>query len=380
MMHYRSLWVERINRAWESRSIVWLSGVRRVGKTTLASMLGNENIVYRNCDLPSVVRELRDPELFFESYPGIGVVVFDEIHQLADPSRLLKIAADAYPNLKILATGSSTLAATSKFKDALTGRKWSVGLTPVLWEECVNAFGIADLDRRLLRGGLPETLLADEHERSFYSEWFDSYYARDIAALFQLRNRTGFLALFHLLLQQSGGQLNYVGLSKETGITRPTVVSYIEALRVSHAIQLVTPFYGGGRHEIVRRPKCYAFDTGFVAWERGWNSIRAADRGILWEHLVLDSLRFKFEPERVHFWRSKSGKELDFVIPKDDETVDVYECKLNPDRINIKSLRHFRESYPSGRNYVVSPFVRQAYRYSSDDFMIDVTSLQDLPR
>jgi len=48
--------------------------------------------------------------------------LIDEVHQQADPSRLLKIGADEFPKLKILATGSSTLAATQKFRDSLTGR------------------------------------------------------------------------------------------------------------------------------------------------------------------------------------------------------------------------------------------------------------------
>lgn len=71
-------------------------------------------------------------------------MVFDEVHQLPDPSRLLKIGADAFPHLRILATGSSTLAATTKFRDALTGRKRVVELVPVLHEE-LPAFGVGDL-------------------------------------------------------------------------------------------------------------------------------------------------------------------------------------------------------------------------------------------
>jgi uncharacterized protein len=57
-------------------------------------------------------------------------------------------------------------------------------------------------------------------------------------------------------------------------------------------VHLLRPFHGGGKREIVSRPKCYAFDTGFVTFEKGWDTIRTDDRGLLWEHLVLDSLRF----------------------------------------------------------------------------------------
>lgn len=145
----RSFWIKKIEQAWESRPIVWLSGVRRIGKTTISKMF--KDIVYMNCDLPSVVRRLEDPEAFFKSINKGSVVVFDEVHRLEDPSRLLKIAADEYANIRILATGSSTLEATKKFKDSLTGRKLVIHLLPVLWDECNTQFEIIDLDLRLFR-------------------------------------------------------------------------------------------------------------------------------------------------------------------------------------------------------------------------------------
>jgi hypothetical protein len=196
----RPLWLERVQQAWTRRSVVWLSGVRRVGKTTIARML--PDAVYLNCDLPSSVRALEDPELFLDAQAADAVLVFDEVHRIDDPSRLLKIAADEYPHLKVLATGSSTLAATRKFSDTLTGRKRSIHLCPVLWQECAEPFGVPDLDRRLLHGGLPELLLAERKDPAFLNEWIDSFYARDILELFGIRNRQGFLSLFRLLLRQ----------------------------------------------------------------------------------------------------------------------------------------------------------------------------------
>src|SRR4030042_3523329 len=111
----RPYWLKRIWAAWAKRPIVWRAGVRRVGKTTLARML--PDTVFLNCDLPSDVRRLDDPELFFRAQPKSAVIVLDEVHRLADPSRVLKIAADAFPGLRILATVSSTLAAPRTFQD-----------------------------------------------------------------------------------------------------------------------------------------------------------------------------------------------------------------------------------------------------------------------
>jgi predicted AAA+ superfamily ATPase len=356
----RSLWRNRIQQAWTRRSIVWLSGVRRVGKTTLARML--PDAVYMNCDLPSAVRALDDPELFLAGLAPGSVVVFDEVHRLEDPSRLLKIAADAYPHLKVLATGSSTLDATRKFRDSLSGRKQAIHLCPVLWEECREPFGVSDFDRRLLHGGLPEQLLAERKDAAFFSEWIDSFYARDILELFGIRNRQGFLTLFRLLLRHSGGQLDFSRLANLSELSRPTVKSHLEALQIAHAVHLLRPFHGGGKRELVARPKCYAFDTGFVTFEKGWDSIRDDDRGLLWEHLVLDSLRFHFADDAIFYWQDKSHRELDFVIRRDRDRVDLVECKINPDKLDPAPTEAFRALYPSGENYVVCPEVRAPYR------------------
>ncbi len=131
MLVNRKIWMDQISQAWSRRPIVWLSGVRRVGKTTLAQML--PKIQYMNCDLPSVRLALSDPELFWSGCKPNSTIVLDEVHRLEDPSLLLKIASDEYPDLKILATGPSTLAATKKFRDSLTGRKEQLYLPPVLW-------------------------------------------------------------------------------------------------------------------------------------------------------------------------------------------------------------------------------------------------------
>ena len=165
-MYKRPFWIQRIEQAWKKRSVVWLSGVRRVGKTTLARML--PDTVYLNCDLPSVCRRLTDPESFYDGLEKRATVVFDEVHRLEEPSRLLKIAADVYPHLKVLATGSSTLVATQKFRDSLTGRKHMIYLPPVLWMECLSEFGITDIDRRMLHGGLPEPLLSPKKDPAFF--------------------------------------------------------------------------------------------------------------------------------------------------------------------------------------------------------------------
>jgi len=93
---------------------------------------------------------MEDPEAFLQSLRGKRVVL-DEIHGLRNPSQLLKIAADHYPSVRIVATGSSTLGATRKFRDSLTGRKAELWLTPAMSED-MAAFKIKGLEQRHLRG------------------------------------------------------------------------------------------------------------------------------------------------------------------------------------------------------------------------------------
>ncbi len=372
---YNTIWTARIEDLWTRRPLVWLSGVRRIGKTVLAKQL--PGITYYNCDLPSVQRQMTDPEYFLHNQQPGARLVFDEIHRLDDPSLLLKIAADEFPHLAILATGSSTLAATRKFRDSLSGRKHSVHLSPVLWRERAS-FGVSNLDTRLLNGGFPERLSARDPDPQFFEEWTDSFFARDIQELFGVRNRMAFIALLRLLLFRSGGQLEVTDLCKEVGSSRPTVLSHLDAMEIAHAITRLPPFHGGGHREIVRQPKVYGFDTGIIAHIRGWSEVRDSDRGHLWEHLVLDELRSALPQAGIRYWRDKSGREIDFVLPWPGGRVDTYEAKVSPDSWNGKNLSVFREIYPEGKDFLVCPHVGEPYDMQSKGRSIRVCSGEHL--
>lgn len=261
--------------------------------------------------------------------------------------------------LKILATGSSTLAASKKFRDTLTGRKRLVHLTPVLWDE-LPTFGVT-LPQRLFHGGLPPALLAPSKLPALYREWMDSFFARDIQRLFAFRDMNRFNALLEYLLRQSGGQFEVTKAASALGITRPTVESHVRALEITHAVTVVRPFHGGGQNEVVKQPKVYAFDTGFVSFARGWDPLRADDFGPLWEHLVLEHLQAHFPDTPIHYWRDKVGREVDFVLSHRRDEVDAIECKWDPNAFDSSALKLFRNYYPKGRNYLVTPSGDPAY-------------------
>ena len=84
----RTFWLSRIEQGWQRRSLLWLRGVRRTGKTTLAKSL--PGIEYFDCELPRVRRAMEDPEAFWRSLSGKRVVA-DEVHRVPNPSELLKV-------------------------------------------------------------------------------------------------------------------------------------------------------------------------------------------------------------------------------------------------------------------------------------------------
>ena len=197
----RNYWIEKIEEAWKHRTIVWLSGVRRTGKTFLSQSLSK--MEYFDCELPRVRRMMEDPEGFLSPLKGKRIVL-DEIHRLRSPAELLKIAADHYKDTRILATGSSTLGASRKFRDTLTGRKTEVWLTPLILPD-LKDFKREDLKHRLLRGGLPPFFLPQILPEREFQEWADAYWAKDIQELFRLERRYSFQRFAELTMIRSGG-------------------------------------------------------------------------------------------------------------------------------------------------------------------------------
>lgn len=165
-MVIRDFWLFKIASAWEKRSIVWLPGVRRAGKTSICKSI--PDCEYFDCELPRVRRMIEDNEAFLQGLKGKKIVL-DEIHRLADPSELLKIAADHHPDIKIIATGSSTLSASKKFRDTLTGRKVKIWLSPMLHMES-KLFSNKYLEHCLLHGGLLPFYIQNERPESDFIE------------------------------------------------------------------------------------------------------------------------------------------------------------------------------------------------------------------
>ena len=108
-----------------------------------------------------------------------------------------------------------------------------------------------------------------------------------------------------------------------------------------------------------------------------WDSIRENDRGLLWEHLVVDTLRTSIHESKIYYWRDKSGREIDFIIKEQEGIVHTLECKINPDQFDLKSLSAFRSLYPNGNNYIIRPNIKISYKRTHQNHIVQYCPLQD---
>ena len=356
-MVQRHFWQERVEQAWRERSVVWLAGVRRAGKTVLCQSL--PDVEYFDCELPRTRRMMEDPQAFLDGQ-GNRRVVLDEIHRLPNPSQLLKIAADHYPRMRVLATGSSTLGASAKFKDTLAGRKRNVWLTPMCLEDLKDAKR-PDLRHRFLRGGLPPFFFGEAFPERDFQEWMDAYWAKDVQELFRLERRSSFQKFSELLMRQSGGLFEATRFTGPCEVSRTTIANYLKVLEATFVAHVIRPFSTHRPTEIVSAPKVYGFDTGFVAYYRGWQDLRQEDLGVLWEHFVLNQIMARQQTREIAYWRDKRGHEVDFILTGQRHHPMAVECKWSASDFNATNLQAFRRQYPNGENVVLAQDVDREF-------------------
>jgi predicted AAA+ superfamily ATPase len=373
-MVLRRFWLERLEKQWERRSIIWLAGVRRVGKTFLARSASE--VEYFDCELPRVRRGMDDPEAFLSGLRAKRVVL-DEVHRLSNPSELLKIAADHFPTVRVLATGSSTLGATRKFRDTLAGRKAELWLTPMVEADLLD-FRQPDVRHRLLQGGLPPYFLSAESPEREFQDWIDAYWAKDIQELFRLERRQSFQRFLELLLAQSGGMFEATRFAAESEVSRTTIGNYLRVLEETFVVHVVRPFSSRRSTEIVGAPKVYGFDTGFVCAQRGWRELRGEDLGQLWEHYVLNELHAQTQSRSVFYWRDKRGHEVDFVWAQRGRAPLGIECKWSAKSAGLENLAAFLRMYPQAQGFVVTTNAEPGFTRECEGRPVRFGMLKDL--
>ncbi|MBP7864957.1 MAG: ATP-binding protein [Acidobacteria bacterium] len=375
-MWERSFWLKQLEILFNRRSIVWLYGARRSGKTVLCRMWPDSE--YFDCELPRVRRQVEDPEAFWGGLRGKRVVL-DEVHRLGNPSEVLKIAADHFPDIRVLATGPSTLGPSRRFRDTLTGRKHDLWLTPMITTDLRDS-GITDLDRRFHRGGLPPFFLGETVHEADYQDWMDGFWAKDIQEMFRLGRRHSFQRFFEMVMANSGGIFEATRYAGPCEISRPTVAHYLSILEATRVAHILRPFNSRRMSEIVSAPKVYGFDTGFVCYHRGWHTLRNEDRGLLWEHFVLNEIQGRLQRMRIGYWRDKSGHEVDLVVTSPGQPLVAIECKASASSFEPEGLRAFLHRYPESLARVVAMDVTRPFLRRDGPFRIEFVDLDGLVR
>ncbi len=370
----RNFWIKQINSLWKERSLIWLTGVRRAGKTYLCQSL--EKVEYFDCELPKTRKLMSDPEAFLGKLKNKRIIL-DEVHRLDNPSELLKIATDHFQSIKIIATGSSTITASKKFKDTLTGRKIQLWLTPMITNDLLD-FKSKDLEHRLFMGGLPPFFMSEKIPEKYFQEWMDDYWAKDIQELFKLERKDSFQKFFDLVLNQSGGIFEASKFARSCEVSRQTINNYLRILESTFVFHIIKPFSTYKPSEIVSAPKVYAFDTGFVSYHKGWEKLRNEDLGYLWEHFVLNEIQANLQTRQINYWRDKRGHEVDFVLKKRGKEPIAIECKWTSDNFNPSGLEAFRRQYPNGDNYLVASDIDMNLSRKIGNLKIELIDLQSL--
>jgi hypothetical protein len=245
----------------------------------------------------------------------------------------------------------------------------------------LRAFGDTRLPHRLVRGGLPPFFLASTPPEREYQEWLDAFWAKDIQELFRLERRHAFQRLFELMLASSGGIFEATRFARACEVSRQTIQNYLAVLEATFAAHVVRPFTTGKSAELVAAPKVYGFDTGFVAYHRGWSeSPRPEELGVLWEHYVLNEMHSARQVRDIRYWRDKQRHEIDFVIASRGQAPVVIECKLKADGFEPDHLRIFRRRYPRGTNYVVTPDTSRPFTRRFGELTVQFIGIEELGR
>ena len=321
---------------------------------------------------------MEDPEAFLSSLAGKRIVL-DEVHRLPNPSELLKIAADHFPAVHVLATGSSTLGASSRFRDTLAGRKTELWLTPMIQID-LTYFDNTDLPHRLLRGGLPPFFLSPELPERDFQEWMDAYWAKDIQELFRLERRVSFQRFAELLLAQSGGIFEATKFTAPCEVSRTTISNYLGVLEATSVAIVLRPFSTRRANEIISAPKVYGFDTGFICAYRGWTSLRQDDLGRLWEHYVLNELSAQLQTTRLRYWRDKQGHEVDLIWASRAGNVLAIECKWSAKDFDPRNLLVFARAYPKAELLVTTTDAHPSFVRQIEGHQVRFLTLDDLIR
>ncbi|HFC10598.1 MAG TPA: ATP-binding protein [Candidatus Kaiserbacteria bacterium] len=359
-------------------SILIFVGARQSGKTTILKQIqskleaSKETCFFLNLEDPEYLgllnehpRNLLKIFSFDLSRDKKYFVFVDEIQYLKDPSNFLKFIFDEYKEkIKLIVSGSSAFYIDKKFKDSLAGRKKIFNVHTLSFREFLRfkkedilsqkSFKEISLEEEnkidlyyrefIVYGGYPRVVLSPvEEKENIIKELAYSYIKKDIYEA-GIKKEDVFYKLFKILSDQVGNLVNTSELANTLNVSKTAINNYLETMRKSFHIALISPFSKNLRKEISKMPKVFFYDLGLRNFFFGsFESFETRDdKGRLLENAVFRQLIEKHENDQIKFWRTSAQNEVDFVV---DEK-KAYEVKVNINQFKKSKYKSFLESYP----------------------------------
>ena len=354
----------KIVKLLKTRQILVLSGLRRVGKSTLMyqlieTLLKNikpQNILYFSFD-----ERIKDPLEVLKKYSELTKVdwrkercfiFFDEIQKLEGWSSKLKIIYDNFPNLKIIVSGSFHL--ESDAKSNLAGRYFLINIPPLSFTEYLEMRNSRiELDKpelwedeikkefkSYLIKPFPEIVNFNEPSliKSYIkSSIVDKILGVDLPKRFKDINEDIAETLIEMFYENPGSYINYDELSRDLKISKKTLIKHIYYLEFAYIIRRVKNFRPGIKIASRKLQRIYPFHFGL---RFGWSG------KVDFETAAASFLDVKY------YWR-ENGREVDFlVIDKKITPVEVKESSKIT-RSDIAHLLYFMKKFNLKRGVVV---------------------------
>ncbi len=345
-----------------------LYGPRRVGKTTLVEdfLKNYKGRIYKstgeNIQLKNIL-ESSDFSKIIPFFKGYDLVVIDEAQKIENIGQALKIIVDQIPEIKIIATGSSSFDLSNKIGEPLVGRQKVLKLFPFSAIEFNENFGPLyiqeNLENFMVFGTFPEVITAENfvEKIEFLNQIRDSYLLKDILEFEKIRNSKKIIDLLRLISFQIGKQVSHQELGNNLGLSKNTVARYLDLLEKSFILINIRGYSKNLRKEIIKTSRYYFYDNGIRNSIIGnFNFLNSRDDiSKLWENFLFIERLKKQHYLKIYannfFWRTWDKKEIDLVEEREGKLYG-YEFKFTNKK--VKPPKEWLETYKNSSFEIIN--------------------------